>query len=76
LWIEGDKSLRPGTNVAVVEDVVTTGGSILRTIEIAEAQGLQVVQVLALVDREEGGRENLAKKGYTLESIFTKRDVV
>jgi len=76
LWIEGDNNLRPGTKVAVVEDVVTTGGSILRAIEITEAQGFRVVQVLALVDREEGGRENLAKKGYTLESIFTKRDIV
>ncbi len=75
LWIEGEKNLKPGTNVAVVEDVVTTGGSILRAIEIAKAQGLQVVQVLALVDREEGGRENLAKDGYILESIFTKSDI-
>jgi orotate phosphoribosyltransferase len=76
LWIEGDKSLRPGTNVAIVEDVVTTGGSTLRAIEIAKTQGLQVVQVLALVDREEGGRENLAREGYILESIFTKTDIV
>jgi orotate phosphoribosyltransferase len=75
LWIEGDKSLKTGTNVAIVEDVVTTGGSILRAIEIAKAQGLRVVQVLALVDREEGGRENLAKEGYVLESIFTKSDI-
>jgi orotate phosphoribosyltransferase len=75
-WIEGDKNLKPGTNVAVVEDVVTTGGTILRAIEIVEAQGLQVVQVLALVDREEGGRENLAMKGYILESIFSKSDIV
>lgn len=76
LWIEGDKNLKPGTKVAVVEDVVTTGRTILRAIEIAKAQGLHVVQVLALVDREEGGRENLAKEGYILESIFTKSDIV
>ena len=76
LWIEGDKSLRPGTRVAIVEDVVTTGGSILRAIEIAKAQGLEVAQVLALVDREEGGRENLANDGYILESIFTKTDIL
>ncbi len=75
-WIEGDKNLKPGTNVAIVEDVVTTGGSMLRAIEIAQAQGLRVVQVLALVDREEGGRENLAKEGHTLASIFTKSDIV
>jgi orotate phosphoribosyltransferase len=76
LWIEGDKSLRAGTRVAIVEDVVTTGGTILRAIEIAKAQGLEVVQVLALVDREEGAREDLAKQGYTLESIFTKSDII
>ena len=76
LWIEGDKNLKPGTRVAIVEDVVTTGGSMLRAIEIAKAQGLEVVQVLALVDREEGGRENLAREGYILESIFTKTDIV
>ena len=76
LWIEGDKSLSPGTNVAIVEDVVTTGGSTLRAIEIAKTQGFQVVKVLALVDREEGGRENLAREGYILESIFTKTDIV
>ncbi|UCD70612.1 MAG: orotate phosphoribosyltransferase [Syntrophobacterales bacterium] len=76
LWIEGDKSLRSGTNVAIIEDIVTTAGSTLRAIEIAKAQGLQVVQVLALVDREEGGRENLAREGYILESIFTKTDIV
>ena len=76
LWIEGDKNLRPGSNVAIVEDVVTTGGSVLKVLDILKAQGLKVVQVLALVDREEGGRENLAKEGYILESIFTKSDIV
>jgi orotate phosphoribosyltransferase len=76
LWIEGDKNLRPGANVAIVEDVVTTGGSILKTIEIVHSQGLRVVKVLSLVDREEGGRENLARAGYSLESIFTKRDII
>jgi len=75
LWIEGDKSLTPGTRVAIIEDVVTTGGSMLKAIEVAKAQGLEIVQVLALVDREEGGRENLAKEGYALESIFTKTDI-
>jgi orotate phosphoribosyltransferase len=76
LWIEGDKNLEPGSNVAIVEDVVTTGGSVLKVLEIVKDRGLKVVQVLTLVDREEGGRENLAKEGYTLESIFTKRDII
>lgn len=76
LWIEGDKGLRKGMKVAVVEDVVTTGASILRAIEVCEAFGLEVVQVLALVDREEGGREALKAKGYDLEAVFRSKDLV
>ncbi len=76
LWIEGDKALAKGTKVAIVEDVVTTGGSLLKAIKVAEEHGLQVVQVLALVDREEGGKERLAEEGYTLEAVFTRREIV
>ncbi|RLA84985.1 MAG: orotate phosphoribosyltransferase [Deltaproteobacteria bacterium] len=76
LWIEGDKALRPGMRVAVVEDVVTTGGSLLRAIEVCERFGLKVVQVLALIDREEEGREALRSKGYELEAIFKRSDLV
>ena len=60
--------------MAIVEDVVTTGGSTIRAIERAKEEGLKVVKVLALVDREEGGRDNLKKLGYNLESLFTRRD--
>ncbi len=76
LWIEGDKALEKGTKVAIVEDVVTTGGSLLKAIKVAEEHGLQVAQVLALVDREEGGKERLAEEGYTLEAVFTRRKIV
>lgn len=76
LWIEGDKALRQGARVAIVEDVVTTGGSLLKAIEVAKGHGLEVVQVLALVDREEGGREELAKAGYRLEAVFTRREIL
>ncbi|HEX15912.1 MAG TPA: orotate phosphoribosyltransferase [Deltaproteobacteria bacterium] len=76
LWIEGDKALRPGMKVALVEDVVTTGGSLLRAIKVAQEHGLEVVQVLALVDREEGGRENLKAAGYDLEALFTRSELL
>lgn len=76
LWIEGDKALEKGTKVAIVEDVVTTGGSLLKAIKVAEEHGLQVAQVVALVDREEGGKERLAEEGYTLEAVFTQREIV
>lgn len=74
LWIEGIGNLPEGTPVAIVEDVVTTGGSTFKAIERAKEEGLKVVQVLALVDREEGGKENLKKLGYELETLFTRHD--
>ena len=52
-YIEGP--VQPGDRVAIVEDVVTTGGSSLQAIERAEAFGLKVVQVVAIIDRMEGG---------------------
>jgi orotate phosphoribosyltransferase len=64
----------PGDVVVVVEDVVTTGGSSLAAIEKAEAAGLKVRGVLAIIDRLEGGRETLAARGYSLQTLLTIRD--
>lgn len=74
-WVEGAKNLKPGMQVAIVEDVVTTGASTLRAIERAEEVGLVVVRVLCIVDRNEGGAEFLSEKGYRLEPMFRKKDV-
>ncbi|MDD5153275.1 MAG: orotate phosphoribosyltransferase [Desulfovibrionales bacterium] len=75
-WIEGKNNLPVGAAVTIVEDVVTTGGTLLKAIERAEAEGFKVVHVLALVDRNEGGRELLKEKGYDLEAVFTREDLV
>ena len=72
-WIEGAKSLRPGMPVAIVEDVVTTGGSALKAIGRAREFGLEVKLILGLVDREEGGREALEREA-PLVTLFRKRD--
>ncbi len=56
----------PGARVAILDDVVTRGGSILRAVDAARAAGAEPVLTLALVDREEGGREALAKAGVEL----------
>ena len=72
-WIEGVKSLRPRMPVAIVEDVVTTGGSALKAIERARAFGLEVKLIIGLVDREEGGREALEREA-PLVTLFRKRD--
>ncbi len=75
LWIEGNKNLVKGCSVAIVEDVITTGGSILKAIDIVENEGYKVALVVVLVDREEGGRENIEKAGYKLMSVFKKSDI-
>ncbi len=65
---------RASESIAIVEDVVTTGGSSLTAIERCEEVGLKVQRVLAIVDRLEGGREAFAARGYELTSLFTIRD--
>jgi orotate phosphoribosyltransferase len=65
---------REGESIAIVEDVVTTGGSSLLAIERCEAVGLKVQRVLAIIDRLEGGREAFAARGYELTTLFTVRD--
>ena len=63
-----------GESIAIVEDVVTTGGSSLLAIERCEEVGLKVKRVLAIIDRLEGGREAFAARGYELTTLFTIRD--
>lgn len=62
--------VEPGVRVVVIEDVVTTGGSALRAIEVLTVFGADVIGVLALVDREEGGREAIEAAGHDLVSLF------
>ena len=73
-WLEGTKNLSLGMSVAILEDVVTTGGSTLKSIERTTLSGYQVKRVIAIVDREEGGEEAIRKAGYVLESLFRKSD--
>jgi orotate phosphoribosyltransferase len=72
--VEG--SLREGDRVVIIEDVTTTGGSSLKAIEAVEALGCKVTKVLVIVDRLQGAEENLKKKGYRLESIFTIEELL
>jgi orotate phosphoribosyltransferase len=75
-WLEGRKNFKPGSRVVIVEDVVTSGGSSMKAIKRAEEEGMVVLGVVTLVDREEGGRENIEKEGYWLKSIFTKAQIL
>lgn len=71
-YIEGP--VTPGMKVVIVEDVVTTGGSSILAADRAKEFGLDVVLVLAIIDRMEGGRENFAKHGLKFESLLKITD--
>jgi orotate phosphoribosyltransferase len=59
-----------GRKVAIVEDTITTGGSVLKAIEAVEARGAEVVLIAVLVERHEGGADALRAKGYNVVSLF------
>jgi orotate phosphoribosyltransferase len=65
-----------GDRVAVIEDVITTGGSALRAVEAVRAAGGSVAGVLALVDREEGGRDALVSAGLPVVALARASDIV
>lgn len=73
-WLEGKKGLPAGARVAVVEDVVTTGGSTLKAVERIRSEGFVVEGVVALVDRQEGGRAAVEAAGVALEALFARSD--
>lgn len=75
-YIEGRNNLPSGALVAVVEDVVTTGGTLIKVIDRVEKEGFRVGMVAAIVDRQEGGAENLAARGYPLTAIFSREQLV
>ena len=66
--IEGP--LEQGSRVAIVDDVCTTGDSLFRAIEAAEDAGCTVVKVLAILDRRQGGSEELARRGYEFVALL------
>jgi orotate phosphoribosyltransferase len=72
--IEGP--FQAGDHVAVIEDVITTGGSALRAVEAVRAAGGTVAGVLALVDREEGGRDALVSAGLPVVALTRASDIV
>lgn len=72
--IEGNFSA--GDRVALFDDVITSGGSIIKGARQVEAQGGQVEVIMAVLDRAEGGRKMIEDSGYRFLSIFTKKDLL
>lgn len=72
--IEGE--FKPGETVVLLDDLITRGGSKLEAMEPLLAEGLQVRDVVVLVDRGQGGAEDLARRGYRLHAALTLREMV
>lgn len=73
-WIEGE--VHAGERVAIVDDVATTGGSTIKAIERARSEGLEVVTAIVLVDRQEGGLDNIKQHVSKVSSIVTRDELV
>ncbi|PID73264.1 MAG: orotate phosphoribosyltransferase [Desulfobacterales bacterium] len=73
-WVEGD--IRKGERVAVIDDVATTGGSTIKAVQRAREEGLEVVRAVVLVDRQEGGLDNIRKEVPDAAAIITREDLM
>ena len=67
---------QPGERVVIIEDVITTGGSIVSSVELFRAAGLVVEDAIVLLDRQQGGVENLRKAGIRVHSVLALGDVL
>ena len=67
---------KPGERVVIIEDVITTGGSIVSSVELFRAAGLVVEDAIVLLDRQQGGVENLQKAGIRVHSVLALGDVL
>jgi len=76
LWVEGRGNLPDGTPVCVVEDTTTTGGSLLTAVRRVEESGLRPVQVIVVVDRQEGAAELITGAGYPFDALVTRADLI
>ncbi len=65
-----------GERVVIIDDVITTGGSTITAIEQARKGGLVIDRVITLIDREEGGRENILAHVEKVQSVFTRTEIM
>lgn len=72
--VEG--TFRTGQRCLIVEDIITTGSSILETADDVEVAGLKVRDAVVLINREQGGAENLHQRHYNLHAAFTLKEIL
>ena len=75
-YIEGLANVKAGDRVAMLEDVVSSGGSVLEACKRVQDAGLSVAVICSVLDRGEGGREKLLAAGFDLRAIFTRPELV
>ncbi len=73
-WVEGD--LPAGARVVVIDDVATTGGSTIKAIERAREQGFVVERAIVLVDRQEGGLDNIRNEVSDTKALITRDELL
>jgi orotate phosphoribosyltransferase len=73
-WVEGD--VQPGQRVVIIDDVATTGGSTIKAIERAGSEGLDVVKAVILVDRQEGGLENIRQHVRDVAAVISRDELM
>ena len=73
-WVEGD--LPSGARVVVIDDVATTGGSTIKAVTRARENGLEVIRVVVLVDRQEGGLANIANHVADTSALVTRDELL
>jgi orotate phosphoribosyltransferase len=67
--------LNAGETVLIVEDVLTTGGQVLEAAKSLESLGAKIAAIVAVIDRQEGARQNIEQAGYKFEALFTTADL-
>jgi orotate phosphoribosyltransferase len=75
-WIEGLKNIPESGRVVLVEDVLTTGGTLMEGVRRVREAGLSVERVYVVLDRQEGGRANLEAESLPLEVLFTRQQLL
>ena len=73
-WVEGD--LEKGERVVIIDDVATTGGSTVKAIERARAEDLNVIGAIVLVDRQEGGLDNIRRHVERVSAIVSRDELM
>jgi orotate phosphoribosyltransferase len=67
--------LSPDASVLLVEDIATTGGQVLEAAKVLTEAGAKVARIVAVIDRQEGARQNIESAGYAFEALLTREDL-